>query len=216
MKIFVFGDSIVQGRCDDECFGWVNRFAAYMQKRAFETNWKKAHLVFNLGSAGDTSQDVKDRFLNELHARRPEKDCMIIFGVGINDAAISEGTKQHRVSIEDSRKNFSELFEQAQKEVQNIYVLGLTMVDESKTNNSDFEYPSSQRWKNDDIVAYDDMIQQEAQNCGIPYLKMSDLLTPELLYEGIPPNYDGIHPNAEGHRLIFERVKSVLEQENIL
>ncbi|MBA3463266.1 MAG: hypothetical protein H0T46_25135 [Deltaproteobacteria bacterium] len=51
--------------------------------------------VFNLGIAGDTTQGMRSRLVNELEARRdPEARSLVILAYGTNDAAESGGSIQ--------------------------------------------------------------------------------------------------------------------------
>lgn len=208
MKIFVFGDSVVQGRSDAECFGWVNRLAVFTQQEAIRTDWEQADLVFNLGCAGDETTDVLARFASEFKARRGQRSDIIILGVGINDAAHRDEVSNTLVPMPQSRENIAQLLKEAKQLVDQVCILGLTRVDEAKF----VSYCSNlldKSWVNANVATYDTMISDVADQEGVIYVPMHNV---------VPVGYcdDGLHPNAKGHQLIFERVKQALVEEGVL
>ena len=56
---------------------------------------------------------------------------------------------------------------------------------------------------------YDKMLQEIASREKLLFIPQHDVLGPEH-------QLDGDHPNAEGHRLLFERVKEHLEKAGII
>jgi len=208
MKILIFGDSLTQGRSDPEYFGWSNRLAIWSQQEAIRTDWEIAHLVCNMGNAGDTSTDVLARFEQEFIWRRGGGDALVIFQVGINDAAHVDDLENNLVTISDTIDNITQLIKQANQLAENVVVLGMTRVDESKVNPY-IDSSTGKSWLNVNIDKYDQAIELRAKELDIKYISLKNIVNP-LLCE------DGLHPNAEGHRLIYERVKAVLEEAGIL
>lgn len=64
-----------------------------------------------------------------------------------------------------------------------------------------------------DVIEYDKIIQSFCLENDCLFIPMQDLFEERDLHEVLD---DGVHPNAEGHRLIFGRVKGVLEKEGII
>ena len=88
MNFLFFGDSITYGENDIEHSGWVNRF-----RKQLDNEFGLQHNVHNLGVCGDISAEVLARFDAECKPRyeRFDKNCVIVFAVGINDAQTVEG-----------------------------------------------------------------------------------------------------------------------------
>lgn len=83
--------------------------------------------------------------------------------------------------------------------------MGLTRVNEAA--------PRSQntRFVNSEIDKYDSVIKDLSGRHSLIYIPMSNIFLEhqELLV-------DSVHPNAEGHKLMFERVREHLEKAGII
>ncbi len=91
-----------------------------------------------------------------------------------------------------------------------MVLVGLPGLDESRLTPIPWfsDYAHLQK----DRDGYDAALAELAEEHSCTYVKTVDLFSDkkdELLI-------DGLHPTAEGHRLIFERVKSELEQVGVL
>ncbi len=70
-------------------------------------------------------------------------------------------------------------------------------------------------WKADQYYAtrrieqYDDSIEQLCRKQEVLYVPLWDKIRTELLT-------DGLHPNSEGHRKIFEMVRDFLEEHRFI
>lgn len=182
MIICIFGDSIAWGASDYEKGGWVERLKAYFLEQTDDVS------VYNLGISGDTAAGVLARFEREAKTRIAD---IIVFAVGINDSQDHEATKEFE-------KNISELVERAKRITKRVTFVGLTKVDESKVNPipwaPDFSY------RNDRVKAYDGIIRSVCEKEKVQSIEMFDVLDASDLD-------DGVHPNSEGHRKMFERIK---------
>ena len=194
-RICIFGASITWGIRDNEGGGWSCRLRNY-----FETNNYDVR-VFNLGIPGDTTADLLKRFNVECAARKPE---LVIFGLGGNDACyINTDTDDNMVvPLKQFQNNFSELINQAKKFTGKIILVGLTKVDESKT----MPLPRNKVkfCSNDNIVKYDSAMKNISDINGLSFVSLLDSLTVEDLSD------DGRHPNTNGHKKMFLRVKEFL------
>jgi len=210
MRILIFGDSIVHGRCDDECFGWANRLAAYCQRQSLENDWETSDLVFNLGIAGDTIGKLGFRFDVEFDRRTRSSergDVLTIFSFGLNDCAIEPETGASAVHIDDFTAGYMQFVKTAMAKGE-VIVLGLTPIDETRLNAPDWlqgrTYREAQRTR------YDAAIADLAQESGVHHTSLSDVFDPTKM------TTDGLHPSAAGHQRIFERVRDELRDLTIL
>lgn len=64
-------------------------------------------------------------------------------------------------------------------------------------------------YSNDNIQKYDKIIQKVVQEKKVFYCPMYDLLK----NKDLP---DGVHPNSEGHKKIFLRVKNFLIEKKLI
>ncbi len=198
MRILVFGDSIVYGAWDEEG-GWVQRLRKFIDMRMLSQNFDPYYTVYNLGVSGDKTSDLIKRLDEEIPVRIEEKDeVMIIFGIGINDS----GRKVDLVTFEG---NLSKIIKTSKKFASKIVFIGLTPVDESKT------VPTG--W--DDSLSYDNQTVQKYDEVIKSVCKLNDVQFVEIFNVMIKKDYkklleDGLHPNSDGHKEIFNIVKAKL------
>ena len=191
-KILVFGDSITYGQVDLELGGWVNGLRLRI---ANDSSVASCH-VFNMGIPGQTSIEVLERFDRECKGRfRPDANNVIILAAGINDTQMVGG--EVLVSEDDFRTSVNTLIEQARNYTSKLLYVGLTPVDESRTN--PVWWDGSKNWRNDLVERYDSIIQEVCREQGVRYIHMFDRIDPLT-------NADGLHPSAEGHRIMTEAV----------
>lgn len=105
--------------------GWANRLRNYYEASDKDVN------VYNLRVSGDDTGDLLKRLETEIEVRLPET---IIFAIGINDSQFVHSKFDNRVPINKFRSNLSELLQIAQKQTDKVIFVGLTDIDESRTD----------------------------------------------------------------------------------
>lgn len=194
MKTLVFGDSISWGAYDYKNGGWVE-----LLKRV---GLKNDDFVYNLSIDGNTSGHIIYRIMSEMIIRVNPKDFRIIFAFGANDA----GRYENRLIVpkDDFEQNIIGIIDQVQMHTDKIYFIGLTPVDDSKTN--PVEWDSNLAYKNSDMVIYNNKLKRTVEGDGrANFIDIFDLLNNSDLE-------DGIHPNTKGHKKIFDRIYSALNK----
>lgn len=156
-NICVFGSSIAFGRWDTEFSGWVNRLRIFI-----EPDRKTKNKVFNLGVSGDTTERLLKRFEVEIKARGPN---VVMIGIGLNDSSFRISNNGPQVNQNDFKKNLEKLLQIARKYVDDIIFVGLTRVDEKKTN--PIPWNADACYKNEDARKYDDIIKKFCQKTSI-------------------------------------------------
>ncbi len=208
MKILIFGDSIVWGAFDLEKGGWAERLKEKILETTSKTMSPKDFYPYNFGMESDDSETLLYRFKKQIdicERLEPNREYILLFAIGTNDSAISNGKSE--TSTNKFLENIKLLITQAKKVTDNIWFIGLTNVDESKTCPVFFDKRLS--WKNKNIEEYNLIIEKICKEEMVNFISLWNLLTKEDLF-------DGLHPNAEGHRKIFERVKDKLKElENL-
>ena len=198
MKICIFGDSITHGVSDIEGGGWATRLMTYFWDKWDEygnTN------IYPLGIDGDTASGVLVRFEAEAASRRPDA---IIFAIGINDSIFFKDGRE-MVSLLDFERDVRLLTEKALQVANTVIFVGPTSVEDSKVQPT-ADSTSGKCYSNDRIKIFDLAIEKNCRELKLPYLRMHDLLEPNDLD-------DGYHPNPEGHRKMFERVRDFMARE---
>jgi len=188
-KICVFGASITSGLNDYEHGGWCGRLKKELLKQDVE--------VINLGVSGNDTNDLLNRFDAECERHKPD---VIIIAIGGNDTHYLMDENRARVSLSQSEENFRNLIHQAKNYTDQIILIGLTKVDEKEINER-FAGPKKISYKNETLEAYDQMIERVSKDLDLLFISTIDLIDEADLD-------DGLHPGAEGHMKIYNRVMS--------
>jgi len=211
-KILVFGDSIVYGAWDREKEGgWVHRLRKFFDEKHFiKPDFE--YSVYNLGVSGNTTGELLERFEFETKQRVEEgEEMIIIFQIGINDSQFVISQNGLRTLPEKFRENIKELISSAKKFSSKVIFIGLTPVDEEKT--IPIPWNPDKIYKNENIKRNNDIIKSVYRENNIYFIEVFD--------KWINSDYknlleDGLHPNSEGHKKIFETVKDFLIQNKII
>jgi lysophospholipase L1-like esterase len=202
--LYFFGDSITYGAWDEQG-GWVQRIRssvdqAFISGRAAET------MVYNQGIWGDTTADLVKRMDTEMAARfDPAAESVIVFAIGINDAHFMTEENKDYTTPEAFERNIDKLVGIARKYAQKIAFIGLNPVDENKVNPLPWNPAKSYRLER--VKLFNSLVQKVASE--------SNLFFVDIWKDWIQINYrsflfDGLHPNASGHRRIAEKVNKFL------
>jgi len=207
-QILVFGDSIAQGYWDKDG-GWVARLRKFIDAKSIGKGEYDC-LVFNLGVSGDTTEDLLQRFEFETRQRtRFKEETTFIFAIGGNDALL---TKENALLVAPKKieNNIQEIIDLAEKFSKKIVFVGLTPVDERKTN--PLPWAPQFSVKNENIKKYDEIIKKVCKKNKILFIELFGNWS-KINYNGLLE--DGQHPNSRGHEKIFETVKDFLIENKI-
>jgi lysophospholipase L1-like esterase len=183
--ICIFGASITWGAFDKEAGGWADRIKTHF--------WQKGDLdtdVYNYGVSGDKAKDVLERFDFEASIKPPN---ILIFAVGINDSPHAKNPKG--TPLAEFKKDYNELIDKARKFTEKITLVGLANVDEEIEEKG---------YKNEEIKKYNQAVKEIAKERDLPFVDCFGILTKADL------SIDGLHPDSNGHKKIFEKVKEAL------
>jgi lysophospholipase L1-like esterase len=209
MRVLVFGDSITQGYWAVE-HGWVDRLRMHYDARQVENMTERDEpSIFNLGISADNSNSILQRIEFEVKARtrghHPRKPVIVV-QIGVNDSC-NEPSEPH-IKLEDYKNNLKAIVDIVKPLSSKIVFVGLSACDESKTTPALWgEY----YYRNKDIKAYETAMSETADACGIDFIPIFDAFKLKLDDGGnfLP---DGIHPNDEGHELIYQIFRPDFEE----
>lgn len=208
MTIICFGDSITYGNWDPEG-GWAGRLRSYLDSKSLaayqDTDLYSTYytLTYNLGIPGDTTSGLLARFEEELIPRfNPDEETILLFAIGINDSRFYPSLNEFETAMELFEENIWNIWEIAKKYSKEIAFIGLTPVDEERTNPLIWE-PGAV-YKNEYIEKYNTFIKEFCGRRDVPFIdifeRVKNLNVPELLE-------DGIHPNSDGYKVIFDIIE---------
>ena len=207
MRVLVFGDSITQGFWAVDG-GWVEQLRKHYDGLALkDLRNNQQPTIFNLGISGGTSKTILARFDSETRARSNGEALAFIFSTGVNDS-YREGRDKYKSTSEEYAKNLEELVATAKRYSDKILFVGLVAGDEAQT--------APVFWRdiyylNDRIKLFEDAMKKVANENSISFKSVFEEFK-EHLDSGENLLADGLHPNNEGHELIFELVRPELDK----
>jgi len=184
-SICIFGDSTAWGAWDMDKGGWVNRLWLHVGNR--DEDYVE---IYNTSISGGTTETILNRFENEAKARSADA---LVFQTGINDSSYYLESGELMVTAEKFRNNIQEM----------IIFMDLKNCDESKT----VPVPWIDIcYTNENIQKYTKIMEDVCKENGVLFMDIKPLNNDDF--------DDGLHPNTEGHRKIFEQVKDFLTKNN--
>ena len=193
----IFGDSITQG-FNDLTGGWVQRLRELLTLDDY---------VFNLGISGDTSEGLLARFETELKPRLSTEGELnyILIAIGSNDSAFNHQLNQCWVPVEKYKSNLLQLIKLGKNYTDKIILISPEPIEQSKVDPIPWETNLS--YRSELVRQYNQAMEAVAEAEKLKFVDLFNLLPPEY----IRTLADGVHPDAAGHRLIFNLVKNVLK-----
>ena len=173
---------------------WPNRLWLYIGNR--DEDYVELH---NLSISGATTDTILARFESEAKIRKADA---LIFQSGANDCSYKDASHNQWISVEKFEKNIQEIIDKARKIMDKIIFIGAENCDESRTMPIAW---ANVFFTNENIVKYNTIMKAVCDKNMITFIDVFGLLD-------IADLDDGIHPNAEGHRKYFEKIKGELEK----
>ena len=214
-QILVFGDSIAYGAWDREG-GWVQRLRRFLEKK-MASDQEVSYAVYNCGVSGDTTADLLKRFEVECYARYHEsveiykESFIVFFSIGMNDTQFLNNKASIRISKDEFKNNIKKLIELARKFTSNIIFVGFQPIEESKV--SPLPWNRNISYKYDYVEMYDKIVQSICKETNLPFIDIFNQFS-KTDYKKLLE--DGVHPNSEGHKKIFEIVKEFLVKNKMI
>ena len=199
-RICVWGDSIAHGSCDNIGGGWVDRLKIFFNQSEHD------YSVYNLGVSGDNSSDLLKRFEIEYNARQSD---VVIIAIGINDSQYNINTNKNRLELNKYENNIKKIIDIIELKSKKILFLGMSKVIEVMLTPIPWDENMEKCYSNKEIQKYISILKNIASTQKCNYLDIFELLKNEDME-------DGLHPNASGHKKIFEQVKNYLIDNKIV
>ncbi|HSW97112.1 MAG TPA: GDSL-type esterase/lipase family protein [Candidatus Saccharimonadales bacterium] len=201
-NILIFGDSIAYG-CWDEKGGWAQRLKHTVDQKNIVAGFTNDHFVYPLGIPGDTTHTLLQRFKQETDARFvPHEASLFIFAIGINDSLFNNKTNSCIIPLWKFKNNLQTLIHAAKRYTKQSVFIGLTPVDEAKVDPMSWLPECS--YRNDFIKEYDAALQEVCVQENTSFVPVFEEWK-KVDYRRLL--LDGVHPNGEGHTILFEEIK---------
>lgn len=205
-KVNCFGGSSTYGYCDREHYiGWVGRLKQDFHEANDngDVEYKDLAAFYNLSILGNTALKLCDQVARERAIRARRGYMMLnIFSIGTNDSAIrSDGSP---VTKESDYVDHLEVISDALRDDEaTVLYVGLTSIDDSRTVNFRNRGVTYQRKR---IKRYEELALEVCQERGIETVPLFDESDNDI-FRATMLDVDSLHPNSEGHKWIYEKVK---------
>lgn len=210
-NILVFGASTTYGAWDVEGSGWVQRLRKFIDENEEVSGFQNHHLIYNLGISGDKTTGLIKRFEAETKARIKEnRETIILFHIGINDAIYSEKLDRTEISPGQYRNNLIALIKLTKKYSQKIVVIGSMPVD---SRVDPMPWSLGRSYKNEHVERFNKIMEEVARENEVHFIEIYQRFVKEDYSKLLA---DGVHMNNEGHRKFFEIVKEILIAKKII
>lgn len=204
--IYAFGDSITYGAWGVKSSGWATLLRQYLDDLQ-EKNPDYYCLLYNLGIPGETTVGLLNRFDDETNARgREGEEAIFIFAFGANDAAFLASDNKFRVSKDEYEGNLSNILEKADKISKKIMLVNILPVVESMNNGR-----NGKTRQNKYMQEYNLILEKLSKKFELRLVDVYSVFM-KAGHENLFIKEDGLHPNDEGHQLIFETVRPALQE----
>lgn len=209
MQVFAFGHSITHGFWDEEG-GWVSRLRKFLDRKSLEKPEEYYFETYNLGVPGNTSEDLLERFEQELEARIWEEDeTVIVIQIGANDIQYLEDRDRINVPKDEYRGNLEELVDQALEYTSNVLLIGELYT----TIEGPIPWSEDRHLDDERLEEYVEIQREVSEEKDVPLI---DLRSEKSKQEWSDMLEDGSHPDSKGHESIEQKVRSKLLEENML
>jgi lysophospholipase L1-like esterase len=200
-KILVFGDSITYGKWDSEG-GWVTRLRKHVDEK-YNIGKGGGMLVYNMGIPGEVAIRMVNRIKQELEFRMTNKvdKVLVIFAIGVNDSCPNNWMTNTQTPKNAFKLALKAMINMAKDKNCEVIVLGLAPVNTTKPTKRGLQFT------NEEVSKYDAYISEVCKELNITKIDIFDTLMKQG-YSNLL--VDVVHPNSEGHKMIFEIVKAEL------
>ncbi|TFG35563.1 MAG: SGNH/GDSL hydrolase family protein, partial [Parcubacteria group bacterium] len=156
--------------------------------------------------------NLLERFCPETKRRiREGMETVIIFAVGINDSYFMKIRNDFITPPKIFKENIKDLIALSRKVSSKIVFVGLNPVDQSRT--TPIPWNADESYSNENIKNYNEIIKKTCEEENAEFVEIFD--------KWIKSDYkdlleDGLHPNSNGNKKIFEEVKDLLISKKII
>jgi len=199
-SIIIFGDSIACGRNAKQNKGWAAKLSEKFAPLGGH------NILYNLAICGDTSSNLVKRIKLELELRSkhfwPTDYHIVIIAIGINDSRINIKNDKPETTQKQFLTNVNSCVSYAKKYGDKIIIIGITPVDDKKTNPYEkYNYTNSK------IKEYNAILKKVATKHKVLFIDIH----PNLMKDGyIKQLKDGLHPDSIGHELILKNINKFI------
>lgn len=185
--------------------GWVSRLRKHIDVK-YNIGHNGNIQVYHLGFPGEVAGRMLERFEVELKMRIfPEEKNLVIIAIGVNDSCVNNWLTGMQTPEHKFKESLGEMIQIAIKYNCHVVCIGLTPVNPSRSKKLKFT--------NEDVEKYDQYLSDICKEFGIQRLDWFQDLKEGHFDELL---VDAVHPNSDGHMILFQRMLQFLEANNLL
>lgn len=211
-RIFIDGSSTAYGLWGGAEGGWAERLKlAHMPDRTNPDGKRPLWKVYNLATPHRTINDIIEQLPHFIdNYRREDKVLVAVVMVGQIESRYSNASQEPDIPLRFFANNLRHLADLLGEKSCGLILTGTTPVVEEKTKavgHLSCLYNLEQR------ILYDEAIQDISSDLNISYVHLmrpprdAQKMNIEIM------DADGLHPNAHGHRIIYDLIHDAVENE---
>lgn len=191
MRIVLIGDSITLGRnASTRNSSWARRLEAYLK-----TNSKGSFQMNNNAVEGEIAQTGFDDVEDNVIKYTPD---IVFIGYGTNDCTKERG--RYVNDIYNFESNMEDIAEAIRSQTNAVIIFNLAPpVIEELCNNEIITI------HNRDIEAYNKVVKRICASMALSFIDHYSIMSGKEDLDKLI-DMDGVHPNDEGHRVLFENI----------
>lgn len=213
-QIYIAGGSITYGVGAVRC-GWGDmiKYAVHdLQYGSTPELVKDTYEVYNFAKPGFIIEDVANTIEVDIeHKKRQNTRSILLLSIGMNNVKAKDTPDNYLSTLESFELDMRSLFDLLRSIVDTIVFVGYTPVNEAYTTpkpnplTGGFSFFFNKR-----IQQFDEVCKKICEDLNITYVDLFN----DALADGWNHKLteDGIHPNDDGHALIYEKVWQVVKE----
>ncbi len=203
--ILVFGNSITFGSGVAPGNGWADKLKFYFEPKGTH------NVLYNLGIPGNSSTELLARIQNELGTRIqyifPDNKFIVLIAIGTNDSRGLGNPENIQTKPEKYKDNVERIVNLVKSHTKHVVLINIPPVDESIM-------PFEDTYFNNTIIEkFNEILVGIAKHENVLYC---DIYTKFFRKNHKKLLVDGLHPNDEGHKLIYATIKNFLIEKKLI
>lgn len=208
-QVFIFGASTAYGTGGADG-GWADMIKRKLHSRMYgEEKSDEKHYVYNFAMSGATVEFVAKNFGNQIDEYNRSGKRIAIVSVGGNNARAVDRPDNYITTPEEYYSLMTNLLRDIQQKTDHVICVGFIPIDESKTAPWLSSLGHISYFWNNRMKEFSGIFDRVCKELTIPFVSIDvsdEEWKEKYLY------VDGMHPNTEGHKYIFEKVWMKLEE----
>lgn len=207
-QFFLLGASSVYG-VGGEDGGWADLFKKHVHKKMYgKYGVGEKYEVYNFSKSGATVQFVLDTFPEQIKQYGRDGDIVCIVSVGGNNSKAIKTPDNYVSSVKEYTNQMKDLFKLLKNHSNHVVFVSSGYIDEKKTNPKISPFDGSKSYfTNKRRLEFHYALKKLCEQTNV---EIVDVDTPPKEWQEKYLYIDGLHPNNNGHQLIYQKLINVV------